>query len=147
MRPPDVLTGLCSDGLCESCPGHMFGAPCICDCHKESRAMAAPKKPTDHLAKAEKAKVEKTDTGWTVTLRGITVGIEAEVFDDFELLDEISAVEEGRGNRLPALLRRFVGEEQFRAVLDGLRDEDTGRVPVESAAEFLGEVIQAVSPN
>lgn len=109
--------------------------------------MAEPKKPADHLAKKEKAKAEKTDTGWKVTLRGVTVDLPAEVFDDFELLDEIGAVEEGKGNRLPALLRRLVGQEQFGTVMDGLRDKKTGRVSVESGAEFLSEVIQAVSPN
>lgn len=109
--------------------------------------MAEPRKPQDRLPKKESVKADKTDAGWTVTYRGVTVDIDAEAFDDFELLDEIAAVEEGKGNRLPALLRRFVGEDQFRTVLDGLRDEKTGRVTVEAGAEFLSEVIQAVSPN
>lgn len=109
--------------------------------------MAEPKKPADHKAKVEKPKVEKTDTGWKVTLRGITLDLAKEVFDDFELLDEIGAIEEGRGNRLPALLRRLVGEDRFRDVMEALRDKKTNRVSVEDGAKFVNEIIEAISPN
>lgn len=109
--------------------------------------MAEPKKPQDHQAKKVKPQVEKVDEGWKVTHKGATITLASEVFDDFELLDEIGAVEEGKGNRLPALLRRLVGPEQFRSVMEALRDKKTGRVSVEAGAEFLGEIFEAVNPN
>ena len=109
--------------------------------------MAESKKPQDHLPKKEKVKAEKTGAGWNVSFKGASVDIADGAFDDFELLDEIAAVEEGRGARLPALLRRLVGDEGFRDVMDALRDKKTGRVSVEAGAEFVSEVIQAVNPN
>ena len=109
--------------------------------------MAEPKKPQDHQAKKDKPKVEKVDSGWNVTHRGVSIELASEVFDDFELLDEIASVEDGKGNRLPTLLRRLVGNDQFRKVMDGLRDKKTGRVSVEAGAEFLGEIFEAVNPN
>jgi len=109
--------------------------------------MADPKKPQDHQSKKAKPKVEKVDGGWEVTHKGATITLASEVFDDFELLDEIASVEEGKGNRLPALLRRLVGADQFRTVMEALRDKKTGRVSVEAGAEFLGEIFEAVDPN
>lgn len=34
FEAPEVLSGWCSDGLCDHCPGALAGAPCCCSCHK-----------------------------------------------------------------------------------------------------------------
>ena len=115
--------------------------------------MAAPKKPADHKPKVQKVQVtvgegdaERTIPARRVEVRGITVTIADEVFDDFELLDDLAQLEDKKASRFPAVARRMFGDE-YRIVLDGLRDETTGRVPLEAAAEFIRDVFEALNPN
>lgn len=102
--------------------------------------MATPKKPQDH-----KPKVETIDGVSTVTVRGISVSVSKDALDDFELLDDLSQLQEGNGSKLPAIARRLFGE-QFKAVMDGLRGEN-GRVSLEAATEFIKETLEALAPN
>ncbi len=121
--------------------------------------MAAPKKPQDHLPKVEKPKVEKvqvileegdkkrTVDGQRTTIRGITVTVLDESLDDFELLDDLRAVDvDHNASRLPALLRRLVGDD-YRTVMDGLRDKTSGRVTIEAGSTFIRSVMEALNPN
>jgi hypothetical protein len=112
--------------------------------------MGTPKKPEDHKAKSEKPKVVETDSGWRITHRGITLNVEREVLDDFELLDDLAELQrsESKGAvRVPSMLRRLAGPEGFRAVADGLRDPKTGRVAASEAVVYVFEVFQALNPN
>ncbi|MFJ4107887.1 hypothetical protein [Oerskovia enterophila] len=106
------------------------------------------KKPADHKPKAEKPKVEKVDGGRKVTHRGIVLTVEDAAFDDFELLDDLRAVQDAEdASRMPSLLRRLAGEDGYRAVMAGLRDKKTGRVSVMDGATFVQELFEAISPN
>ena len=119
--------------------------------------MATPKKPQDHKPKAPQAeKIQitigdggdaRTVPGRRVTVRDVTVEVADEVMDDFEVLDQLNKIE---GDNNPAafagLLRALVGDE-FRRVLDELRDPVTGRVKVETGIEFVMELFQALDPN
>lgn len=112
------------------------------------------KQPQDHKQKAEKPKVvdatvkvgDRETEGWEITHRGFTVRIPREAFDDFELLDEMAAIQDMKPPRLPSLLRRLVGDD-FKVAMDGLRDDATGRVQIASATEYMLEIMQAVNPN
>ncbi|WP_248240557.1 hypothetical protein [Microbacterium kunmingense] len=118
----------------------------------------AAKAPQDHQPKTEKPKVEKitititedgderTIPGRRVTLRGIDVEVADEALDDFEVLDDIRAVQDANdASRLPSLLRRLVGE-QYRSVLDQLRGPN-GRVTTSDGAQFVLDLFQALNPN
>ncbi|MGX9349168.1 hypothetical protein [Microbacterium sp. KNMS] len=111
--------------------------------------MAAPKKPQDRKPKDEpKPRVEEMDAGWRVTHRGITVTVPREALDDFELLDDLAELQKDpkRGTpRVPSMLRRLAGTDGFRAVTDGLRDKETGRVPASTAVRFVFEVFQSLN--
>ncbi len=66
--------------------------------------------------------------------------------DDFELLDDLRAVDVDRnGSRLPALLRRLVGDD-YPAVMDALRNEG-GRVRIQPASEWIRQLMEALDPN
>jgi len=121
--------------------------------------MTETKKPQDHLSKVEKPKVEKvqitigegqaerTVDAQRTVIRGITVTVADEALDDFELLDDLRAVDVDRNaSRLPALLRRLVGDD-YREIMERLRDKDTGRVPIQSATEFIRSLMEALNPN
>lgn len=99
------------------------------------------KRPADRKVKANK------DGSRTVEVRGLSISVSGEVLDDFELLDDLDALDQGNGTRLPSVLRRLIGKENFGGAMDILRDPETGRVSVESGAEFVSEVLKAVAPN
>lgn len=111
--------------------------------------MPAPKKPQDHLEKADKPKVELIEGGKKVIHRGVSVIVMDEALDDFELVDELSRVQFGdtsdRG-RLPLICRRLVGDEGYKAIMDGLRGEN-GRVSVQAGFQFINELFGALNPN
>ena len=121
--------------------------------------MSTIKQPQDHLAKVEKAKVEtvevtvgegddaRTIPAKRTIIQGITVTIPDEALDDFELLDDLRAIDVDRNaSRFPSLLRRLVGDD-YRVVIDSLRDTVTGRVPVASGSKFVTELLGALNPN
>lgn len=96
-------------------------------------------------APKEDAKAASPET-IDVTVRGVPLTISADALDDFELLDDLNELEQNNNpGRLPSLLRRLVGD-QWKAVMEALRG-DNGRVSVEDGAEFVGEVLEAISPN
>lgn len=109
---------------------------------------AAAKRPQDHQPKADKPKVETVDNGRELTYKGFTVTIPNDAFDDFELLDDLRAVQvDQEAQRFPGLLRRLVGEEGYRTVMNGLRNPDTGRVSIEDGVEYVGAIFEAIAPN
>lgn len=99
------------------------------------------KRPADRKVKSNK------DGSRTVEVRGLSISVSGEVLDDFELLDDLDALDQGNGTRLPSVLRRLIGVENFKGAMEILRDPETGRVSVESGAEFVSEVLKAVAPN
>ena len=101
----------------------------------------APKKPQDRKQKAAEA-----PDSYTVEVRGQKFTVAREALDDFELLDDLAQVEEGKGQRFPSLLRRLLGD-QYRDALNLLRDEETGRVPVEEGARLVQEILEAIDPS
>lgn len=92
----------------------------------------------------------ETPDGWTVTHHGITITVPRAALDDFELLDDMAEIQKDqkRGTvRMPSMLRRIAGDDGFRAVTEGLRDAETGRVPASTAVRYVFEVLQALNPN
>lgn len=100
---------------------------------------AGAKKPADRKSKDDGGPLE-------VVVRGATITVPREALDDFELLDDMSQLEDGNPQRMPALLRRLVGD-QWKTVLDLARDEDTGRVSIEAGALLVQEIMEGISPN
>lgn len=93
--------------------------------------VAAPTAPAVQAALAAKPKALE------VTYAGERWVIKREALDDFELLDDLGAMEAGNPARFPSALRRMLGAEQAKRAVELLRNPDTGRVPVEPAVEFF----------
>lgn len=100
------------------------------------------KKPTDH-----KAKAEDEPTTRAVTVRGVDITVPVDALNDFELLDDLNELEQRQNAaRMPAILRRLVGE-QWREVMDAARDPESGRVTIEAGADLVREIMEGLSPN
>ena len=85
----------------------------------------ATTKPADR-----KPKVETVDGVSKVTIKDITVSVDKDALDDFELLDDLAKMQDGDGARIASVAHRLFGDE-FKTVMDGLRGEN-GRVSVEA---------------
>ena len=117
--------------------------------------MTEPKAPQDHLPKADtkKPEVERTDVGFKVTHRGVSVSIPMEALDDFEMLRDLGRMQDPgtsdpvKLSMVPAVFTRFFGDAQAASVLDALRDPQTKRVLVEVASTYLFEVFRALNPE
>ena len=77
----------------------------------------------------------------TVTALGVTVKVDPERFDDYELLEEVMAAGESAMAFVP-LLKAICGtEKEYRRVKDELRDEH-GHLRMSRVGEFV-EAVQA----
>lgn len=81
-----------------------------------------------------------------IEVQGLKLNIDTDVFDDFDLIDALDQINEGNALRIAGALRAVCGEH-FNEVREHLRDGETGRIPVESAAKFFTDLAQAVAPN
>lgn len=123
----------------------------------KTKKTATAKAPQDHKPKTETPKVDTVEIdvdngdGSTrkakarrVSLRGVVVTVPDDALDDFEVLDDVRAVQDdGDASRLPALLRRLVGADDYRRVMTALRGP-SGRVTVEDGSSFVLELFQAI---
>lgn len=98
-------------------------------------APAGAKKPQDHKKPA-------ADGALVVTVNGHDYQIARDALDDFELLDDLARLDDGEGTRLPAILRRLVGDDGYRAALDTIRDPETGRVSIEAGGDLLAALLK-----
>ena len=100
-------------------------------------ATAGTKKPADRKTPAPKP----VDGLMTATVDGH----EYQVPED--ALDDLNELQRGDGTRLPAVLKRLLGKDGFRAAMDNLRDPETGRVGAEVGAEFVMKIFEVLNPN
>lgn len=103
--------------------------------------------PAPSTAKKPQDRKPAAGTPTKVEVRGIAITIPADALDDFELLDDLNALEEGNATRLPAVLHRLVDKDTYKALMDAVRDPDTGRVTTERGVGLVGEILQAAAPN
>lgn len=121
------------------------------------------KKPQDHQRKKPTVKdvdggkcvtfpdiLARTADGKTIEKDGNTLPLSVTVatvaLDDFELLDDMRGMDDGNHARMPAMLRRLVGDD-YKAVLEAFRDRETGRVPITKVAPWVQELLGALNPN
>ncbi len=82
----------------------------------------------------------------TVEIDGLTIDIDAGVFEDYEFLEALSEVANGKPQNIVRPFRMLFTGDTYQAVKDHLRDEN-GRVPVKDMSAFLAKVVKATVPN
>lgn len=96
-------------------------------------------------------KTDPTRQTRRVTVRGVTLNVDPDVFDDLNMLEDLYAIQhagddaQGVFSVVP-MLRRLAGG-QYEQVKESLTDPETGRIPLESVAEWIGELMEKTSPN
>ena len=95
---------------------------------------------------AAKTKPTEPET-FAVDLDGLTVHVRKSIFDDFEFLEDLAALEESP-NPLPVinLMRRVFPEEDYTAVKEHARGED-GVVSATAMSTLLFDALKGLDPN
>lgn len=73
------------------------------------------------------------------TAAGLTLALDEDCFNDFELLEELVSIERGDVSSLPDVLDRIFGPEKKR-VCESLRNEK-GRVPIDAVMAEVKHII------
>ena len=82
----------------------------------------------------------------TVEIDGLSIDVDAAVFQDYEFLEALSEVTDGQPASIVRPFRMLFAGDAYQAVKNHLRDED-GRVPVKAMSVFLSKVVKATVPN
>lgn len=82
----------------------------------------------------------------TVEIDGLSIDVDAAVFQDYEFLEALSDVTDGQPASIVRPFRMLFTGDTYQAVKDHLRDED-GRVPVKAMSAFLSQVVKATVPK
>lgn len=107
---------------------------------------------SDHKKKAVKSKASKVQKAQAknepieVEVEGSVWLINANAADDFELLEDLDAIDSGHVGRIPKVLRRILGPEQYPRAIESLRGKD-GIVSVTDAATLFYKIFEAINPN
>lgn len=107
---------------------------------------------SDHKPKAKKSKAQKVQKaqakGKPIELEvdGAIWKIRPDAADDFELLEDLDAIDSGNVGRIPKVLRRVLGEEQYPRAIESLRGKN-GVVSVTDAATLFYKIFEAINPN
>lgn len=99
----------------------------------------APRKPQDRKPKAE----EQT-AAITVTVDDVTVTLDADSMDDYELMEDVAKIDDGQHYRIGRVLEKLLGADAHSAVKEKFREPDSGKVRMEGIVMFFHEVMKAV---
>lgn len=75
------------------------------------------------------------------TSSGFEFEIIGGVFDDWELIELLAELGEGNGLKLPAVVKKLLGDEQAAALKEHCRDRRSGKVTVKAMNAEIAEII------
>lgn len=74
------------------------------------------------------------------TESGFEFQLDDDVLDDYELLEELCAIDNGEVNKIPHIAAIILGNEQLDALKDHIRGEN-GRVSARKMADAIEEIL------
>lgn len=82
------------------------------------------------------------------TIKGVKLNLGPQQFDDMELLEQLSEIQDGNPLVFPKVMLRLAGGSKKKRdeIYDALRNKD-GRVSIAAAQEFFMKAMQAVAPK
>jgi len=78
------------------------------------------------------------------TKSGFEFEIDESVFDDWDMLERLNAIDKGEATNVVDVARDVLGAEQLERLKTHLRDED-GRLTITAMTDALGEIFEACS--
>lgn len=103
------------------------------------------KEPQDHKKKSANPKVVTAENGKRVTISGKSVTVTNDALDDWELLEDLSDLQNGKGQRITSIAKRMFGDD-YKPALEQFRGTN-GRVKASEFTKFVQEVVFALNPE
>lgn len=75
------------------------------------------------------------------TSSGFQFEVDRKSLDDYELLEDLADMTEGREGKIVSVINRLLGEEQKSRLKEHLRDED-GRVPASAMTNEILDIFK-----
>lgn len=79
------------------------------------------------------------------TNSGFEFEVDKEVFDDWDLLEKLNAIDKGNDALTVDVAKAVLGEEQLEALKEHVRS-DTGKVSIRKMMGELEEILEACGP-
>lgn len=80
------------------------------------------------------------------TKSGFEFEIDEAVFDDWDLLERLNAIDKGNTAIVVDVAHDVLGEDQLERLKDHLR-ADTGKLTITAMSDALGEIFEACAKN
>ena len=80
------------------------------------------------------------------TKTGFEFSIEDGALDDWELLEVLADIDDGKTQKLGAAIKLLLGDEQAKALKEHCRN-DEGRVPTSAMMKEIGDIFAALKEN
>lgn len=77
------------------------------------------------------------------TKSGFEYGLEETAMDDWELFEDLTAVDDGEQTKIISCAKRLLGEKQYNRLKEYLRDEK-GRVSISVMSNTIAEIFESV---
>lgn len=99
----------------------------------------------------QEKKIVPKDEPTIMSIRGIEITIDPQVFDDWKVLELLSLLEppdntEAKPFAVVPLVKRILGN-QYQYVMDALKNKETGRISSEEMTDFVKKIMEGVAPN
>lgn len=78
-----------------------------------------------------------------ITSTGFEFDVDQKRLDDYELLEDLADMTDGKEGKIVSVINRLLGEEQKEKLKNHLRDED-GRVAASSMTQEIMDVFKAL---
>ena len=99
----------------------------------------------------QEKKIVPKDEPTIMSIKGIEITIDPQVFDDWKVLELLALIDHPDGTEAKPLaavplVKRILGN-QYQHVMNALENKETGQISPEEMTDFVKKIMEGVSPN
>lgn len=81
------------------------------------------------------------------TQSGFEFDIDEGKLDDYELLQALYAIDNGKADQIVYVVNALLGEEQEKKLKDHIRDKESGKVSISGMISHISEIFRIIKPK
>lgn len=97
----------------------------------------------------QEKKIVPKDEPTIMSIRGIEITIDPQVFDDWKVLELLALIDppdDTEAKPFAVVVKRILGK-QYQYVMNALENKETGRISPEEMTDFVKKIMEGASPN